>query len=92
MGITVSELSPQIRRRYNIDTDYGVVITSVQPGSIAAEAGFIPGDIVLEINKSKIDNTDDFNKQVANSKVNQSILFLIERGQNTIYLGLKNIG
>lgn len=92
LGIKVSELSPQIRSRYNIDTENGVVITSIQPGSIAAEAGFAPGDIILEINKSKINNIDDFNNQISKSKDNQSILFLVERGQNTIYLGLKNIG
>lgn len=92
LGITVSELSPQIRNRYNIDNDTGVIILSVQPGTIGAEAGFIPGDIILEINKSKLDNIDDLDRQLSNATNNESILFLIERGQNTFYLGLRNLG
>lgn len=92
LGMKVIELTPEIRSRYNIDTKNGVMITSVDPGGIASDAGFMPGDIILEINKSKIENLNDFKKEISKAKDNKSILFLIERGDNTIYLGLKNIG
>ena len=39
LGITVQELTPEIARDLGLKRETGVVVTGVEPGSPAAEAG-----------------------------------------------------
>ncbi len=51
LGIALSVLSPVLAQRYNIpDGTAGVVVTSVLPGSAAAQAGLQPGDVIMAVN------------------------------------------
>ncbi|PRY22526.1 serine protease DegQ [Aliiruegeria haliotis] len=48
------------QRREGIDT--GVVVTDIQPGTRAARAGLRPGDVILSINNTPVDNTGDVDR------------------------------
>lgn len=61
-GIKASEISPELMRRFRMEEKKGVVIVDVKPGSTADEAGLMPRDIILEINKQSIKNMSDYNK------------------------------
>ncbi|HUP44311.1 MAG TPA: trypsin-like peptidase domain-containing protein [Thermoanaerobaculia bacterium] len=51
MGVAVQPLTPELRRQLNLTTaGAGIVVTGVQPGSPADEAGLSPGDVVVEAN------------------------------------------
>jgi serine protease Do len=64
IGITYQpEQSPVLLRSFG--ADHGVVITSVQPGGPADEAGFKQGDVIVSINGSPIQETDDLLAKVA---------------------------
>lgn len=89
LGLSAGEITPEIASRFNLGEEKGVVITDVAPGSIAAESGFRPGDVVLEINRQPIRNMDDYEKGLEKIEKGKSALFLIKRGKNTIYLGLR---
>ncbi len=89
LGLTVHELNPQIAERFNLKEENGVVITDVAPGSVTSEAGFQPGDVILEINGRAIKNIDDYESVVDMIENGKSALFLVKRGENTIYLGTK---
>lgn len=47
-----------------LDVDNGIVIRTVQSGTIAAKAGIKPGDIIVEIGKTKIKNMGDISKKI----------------------------
>ncbi len=89
LGLIVQDITPQAKSRLGLESSEGVVITNVSAGSVAAEAGLVRGDVILEINKKQIANLDDYRKQVDSSKEGQSLLFLVKRGSNTIYAALK---
>lgn len=89
LGLIVQEITPSIQRRFGIEGGHGVVITGVAPGSVAAESGLRPGDIVVEINRISIGSLEDYRRVVASLKPKKSALFLIKRGHNTIYVALK---
>lgn len=91
IGITANEITPQIASRFDLGESTGVVITNVEPGSIADDAGLKPGDIILEISKKPIKNLDDYQNAMAEVKKGGSALFLINRGGNTLYVGI-NVG
>jgi len=89
IGITASEITPRIASRYKLDDEKGVVITNVERGSLAAESGLRPGDVILEIGRNPINNLKDYREAIQNIDKGKSTLFLVKRGENTIYIGIK---
>lgn len=67
------------------ETKEGVLVEEVEPNSPAEEAGIQVGDIILEIQKEKIESLDDYYRVLEKLKGRKSILFKIKRGKE-IYL------
>ena len=89
LGLTVRQLTPKIVKRFNIDHDEGVMITDVDQGSVAGDAGLKPGDIILEINKKPINTLANYSAVLEDVKPGDTALFLVKRGNNTIYAALR---
>ncbi len=89
LGLVVQEISPQIQRHLGIQDSQGVIITKVESGSNAEEAGLRPGDIILEINKKLVKNLNDYRKAIDSVKSGQTALLLVKRDKNTLYVALK---
>ncbi|MEQ9619913.1 MAG: DegQ family serine endoprotease [Deltaproteobacteria bacterium] len=89
LGLIVQEITPEVQRMFRTELSEGVIITNVQRGSVAAEAGLQQGDIILEINKKRIANLDNYRKVMDSVSAGQNVLFLVKRGSSTIYVALK---
>lgn len=89
LGLTVRPLDPQLARRFNLDTDTGVVIVDVGRRSPALEAGLRPGDVIVELNKKEIKSLQDYTSALAGVKSGGTALFLVKRGNNTIYTAVR---
>ncbi len=89
LGLTVRQLTPNIVKRFKLSQDEGVIIANVERGSAAGDAGLKPGDIVLEINKEPIDTLADYSSALEDVNPGDTALFLVKRGQNTIYAALR---
>jgi serine protease Do len=89
LGLIVQEINPQIQRRLRIEDSEGVIITNVDTGGPAQEAGLRTGDLILEINKKQIRNLEDYRKAVDSIRNGETALLLVKRGKNTIYSALK---
>jgi serine protease Do len=85
LGITVQELTPEIARNLGLRHDSGVVVTSVEPGSSAADAGIQTGDVIQEVNRKPVRGVEDFSQKVAQAKSQDSVLLLIQRGQSSLF-------
>jgi serine protease Do len=89
-GLTVQNLTPELAQRFEWDAaEHGVVISSVQPGSPAADVKLRPGDLIKEINRQKIQNLKDYNQALQKVKKGESLLLLVKRGDRTFYVPLK---
>ena len=88
-GIALESLSPQNRSAFEIDDSVkqGVVITRLDPRSNAAQAGLRPGDVVLEVNRVRIDTPQRFSELYSKSK--SRVLLLVNRHGSTTYLVVK---
>jgi serine protease Do len=85
-GLHASALTDALRQQYSIDGDVnGVVIISVDPSSQAAAEGIQEGDVVQEINKTPITNVKEFTKALKAVKNGDNVMFLIRRGESTLY-------
>lgn len=90
LGINVEEINHDNARRYRLrDSDQGVVITSVKPGSMGAQVGLRPGYIVLSLNHQKINSLEDFNKALASVEKNKQVLIHIKHGDTAKYIAFK---
>jgi serine protease Do len=89
LGITVTDLDEEIMYKYNIRDKAGVLITNVAPASPAEKAGLAPGDLVIEVEKTPVKNTLDYNKALKELEKNRTILFLIKRGGAQQYVIIK---
>jgi len=88
-GLHVKDLSPDLAKELGLDTPGGVVISSVQPGSKADEAGLRARDVIIEVNRKAVSNVDSYQNAVKTSAKGKSVLLLIKRGDNTIYVPVK---
>jgi len=62
-GATVMNLSPAVAEEFQVPQGLeGVVLTEVDPRSIAASYGFRPGDIILEVNNRQIRRTGELDE------------------------------
>jgi serine protease Do len=86
LGMVVRNITPGIRQRFNLEASEGVVITQVEPGSRAAEAGLQPRDIILEVNGKAVEDVADLNEKIEGE---DRVLFLVRRGESTLYVAVK---
>lgn len=90
LGARVQELTPPLAARYGITgIKNGVVVVGVESGSLADEIGFQEGDVILEINRKKIDSMKDFDKVMKEANVEKGILFHVHRKGSSFYLTYK---
>jgi serine protease Do len=89
LGLTVQRLTPQMAESMGLEKAEGVVVTAVEPGSPADDAGIRRGDIVLEVDRKAVRTVDDYKKAVAAARKGRGVLFLVRRGDSTLFLALK---
>lgn len=77
LGLTVSEITPEIERRYNVKAADGLFITAVAPGSKAARAGLVPGDMIDEVNRKPVRSVADFRAAVKQVKTGDVITLAV---------------
>ncbi len=74
LGMTVQNLSAELRRLYNLPDDArGVIVTNVKNVSPAGEANINEGDLISEVQGQKIDNVDAFRAAVDRIKSGQRV-------------------
>ena len=69
------------------DASGGALVTAIEPGSPAAVAGILPGDVLLQIHESSIKSVDELLATVENHRV---VLISFWRGENRYLAALAN--
>jgi serine protease Do/serine protease DegQ len=64
LGVTAQDLTPELAKAFGVQNREGVVVSEVEPGSPAAEAGLRAGDIVIRVNDAPVDNAMDMRNAV----------------------------
>ncbi len=80
IGMEFSALTPDIRKRYNIQEGVtGVVVSKVEPNSAAAEKRIQAGDTIVEINQDPINQASDVTAKMkaVKDQGRKTALFLI---------------
>jgi len=88
LGITVQNLTPDVARRLRLKAETGVVVTRVESGSPAANAGIQTGDVIREVNRKAVKDADDLVQKIDQARDQNSILLLVQRGQNSMFAAI----
>ena len=92
-GLQVGEITADIAREFNLQSDKGIVVRQVRPDSPGAEAGLQQGDVILEVNHQKINSLQDFMARAKEAKDQKKpALLLVQRGTMTLYTVIKSEG
>ena len=85
----MQKLTPQLAESLGLDKPDGVVVTEVQPGSAADDAGIRRGDVILEVDRKPVRGVEDYRKAIGGGRKGRGLLFLVRRGESTLFLALK---
>jgi serine protease Do len=89
LGLAVAPITPEVARELGIEAGAGVLVRAVKAGSTAEEAGLQPGDVIVEVNRKAVKSVEAFKSAVTGAKKGETLLFLVRRGDSTIFLALK---
>jgi serine protease Do len=87
-GMTVQDITPEIARYLGLTLKKGVIVVDVREGSVAEEVGIQPQDIVLEVNRVKVETMKDYVREIGKAGEKNGILLLIQRGKSKFYVPL----
>jgi serine protease Do len=88
-GLSVQTLNEQLANQLGVDGTQGVVVTGVDPTSVAAAAGIQPGMVITEVNRKAVSSAKEFEEAVKVNKDTNSLLLLVQSGGRTQYLALQ---
>ncbi len=88
LGVVVTKITPQFAERFALKDQGGVLVTSVDEGSIAARGGVQRGDIIKEVNRKDTESVKAFNAELGKALKKDVLLLLIKRGRTVLYLAI----
>jgi serine protease Do len=87
--LSVESVTPQIAQTRGLDQPRGVVVSTIDPLSAAADAGLYEGDVILEIDRRPIKTTAEFAQAMSQWRsARRSVLVLVRRGAANLFLAL----
>ncbi|HSR13226.1 MAG TPA: PDZ domain-containing protein, partial [Thermodesulfobacteriota bacterium] len=89
LGMSVQELTPEMARQLQMKEASGVIVTQVESGSAAEEAGVQRGDVIREINGIPVRKLADYQAAVAKVNKEDVVRLLIKRGERNLYLAFR---
>jgi serine protease Do len=78
-GMTVQEISPEIAEHLGLPDTTGVIVSEIQQGGPADQAGIQPGDIILQVNRTKIQSLKEYAREMSKQDAEKSVLLSIRR-------------
>jgi serine protease Do len=88
LGFDVRPITPDIARQMNRRSTDGVVVTDVEDGTAAAEAGIRPGDVIVEVNRQPVKTLADFDAATRHMKKGERLTVRLERGDVALYVAV----
>jgi len=89
LGLSVEPLTADKAKQLGLNDEQGVLVSAVDDNGAAAAAGIQPGDLIIEVNRSKVASVAEFHSAVAKAKDKASLLMLVKREDSSRFVILK---
>jgi serine protease Do len=81
LGLELAERSAELARKYGVDAQRGMVVSSVVPHSAAAARGLRPGDLVLQIGRDRVDDRTSLRRAIPKILGQDGVVVVVQRGR-----------
>ncbi|MEM9544593.1 MAG: trypsin-like peptidase domain-containing protein [Bacteroidota bacterium] len=83
LGVLGYDVDEDLKKEFELNTNSGFYVDSIDKGSAAQFAGILPGDVIVAINNQKIDRFEDIVEVMKYNKAGDTIKLEIQReGKN----------
>lgn len=89
LGVRIQPVSNELAQQFQTPPGRGAIVTSVMPGSPAAEASLQPGDVILEIDGRQVNSTRNLQVIVEQLVPGQDYRMKIQRAGRPMALDVK---
>ncbi len=79
LGIVVQPVTEEIAASFKLDNARGVIVSQVQAGSAAEQAGLKRGDVVLALNGDVVSDSNSFRNEIAETPPGRTVTSRIWR-------------
>jgi membrane-associated protease RseP (regulator of RpoE activity) len=79
LGVTVLQISPELRRHFGAPSDRGVMVDAITPDSPAARAGLRVGDVIVEVEGDSAMSATDVLEAMSDRKKGEPVAIAIVR-------------
>lgn len=73
LGVIIQDVTPELAEALDLDSAEGAVITQVQPGSAAEEAGLTAGDVVVAIDDNPVINSAEMRNRIGLTPIGEDV-------------------
>ena len=80
-GVSLEAITPELARQYSLRNTKGVAVRRVDPNSAAANAGLEAGDVILEVNRHPVTNSDEVHRYATEGSTGVALLYVNHQGQ-----------
>ncbi len=88
-GMEVSNLTPDLAKKYGYEKSKGVLITNIDPYGPAAKKGLKVGDLIREVNRKPVRNVGDYKEVVSKLHSGDVVLLLVQRGKDNFFVAIE---
>nr|WP_258002324.1 Do family serine endopeptidase [Burkholderia sp. WAC0059] len=88
LGVSVQEVSQSLARSFGLTRPDGALVSSVEAGGPAAQAGLRPGDVVLAVNGAALEDSADLLVTVAKLKPGSTADLTVWRDGGAAHVGV----
>jgi serine protease Do len=74
LGMTVSDITPDLAKRFEVKNGEGVIVTEIENDSVAAEKTISLGDIVTRINSTQVDSVKSFKAALEGEDLKKGVI------------------
>jgi serine protease Do len=90
LGLEVQALTPGLADQFKLRDSRGVLITKVDPGSLAQNEGLQEGDLIKEVNRADVGSIEEFNGAISKVRPGETILLRVLRESRAFFVVLRS--
>jgi serine protease Do len=84
MGVTISDVTPENARFFDMSKAEGALVTDVTPDSPGAKAGLKTGDVITSLNGKPVNDSGELQMKVGQNTPGTTINLEVSRGGKTV--------
>jgi serine protease Do len=88
-GFTAQDLTAELGKQLGYSGEEGVVVTDVESGSPADEAGLSRGTLIREVNRQAVRSTEELMQLLSSAKASKQALLLVQDRRGAHFLVLR---